>query len=231
MSGSLAATIQAAIQFGAAQAASVLGTNYSQYRPSGPTDPISSANLIQTLPAIFTADQSGQTIRPASLGKVDWWALVNMAQTKPSDYLVGTPNANGPGDIDTWFITTQYPDQPMAGVIKCTNTFNVLRPTGNTSYGTQPYGGDIVGDETPILTAFPGALMQGTKGEKADSILPGDVRMPWYYIFLPSVLSSGAIVQIMAADVITDDYGRRYKVSSCELSPTGWRLSAILAQT
>lgn len=233
MSATLAATIQSAIQFGMAQAANVLGSGYTQYRANGVNNPTGGGCYIGTLPAIFTADPKGQVIVPVALGKNAWWAILPTAQTQVGDYLVGTPGAQAPGDLDTWFITSQFPDQALAGCIKCTNVFSVLRPPGNANIGAQPYGGDIPGAETPILTGWPGGLLQGTKGEKGDSVLPGDVRMPWYYIFLPAYANpaTNAVVLIEAADVITDDFGRRYKVSSCELTTAGWRLTAILAQT
>ena len=77
------------------------------------------------------------------------------------------------------------------------------------------------------MTQWPALIDIGTKGEKGDTNLPGDVRLGWYRVLLPNCPGS----TIEAFDVINDNLDRRYKVSSVELTELGWRLTAMLAQT
>jgi hypothetical protein len=225
MSGSLEAVIQSQIYFGYKQAASVLGQPFQQYRATSAFNPVGPACFVQNLNAFFSADPDFKNNGAPKPGKTDWWALVDGSQTAVYDYLVG-PFTEVPGDSNTWFITSQDPMKSI-GVTRCNGAVSVLRPSGNPSFGAQPYGGDATSTEIPIMTNWPAAIVQGTKGEKGDSTLPGDVRMPWYSIQFPAF--GTAVVE--AADVINDDLGRRYKISSCELTNTGWRLTAILAET
>lgn len=220
MSGS----IQAAIYNGYGVGAKALqGNSYGVYRASGAANPIAAPNLVATLPAVFDTTPDFKLLAAPLAGKNIWYVLVDGTQTKVGDYLVGTHSTFG--NPDTWFISAMYPLQSIQA-IQCNATLTVYHPEGAAGFGSQPYGGTPP-PSTPILTAWPGSVVQGTKGEKGDSQLPRDVRMPWFSIFLPAV--SGVTIQ--AADVIADTQGRRFEVSSAELTPAGWRLTAILAQT
>lgn len=225
MSGSIEAAIQAAIYTGYKQAANILGLPFAQYRAQTAFNPTGPACFVQNLNAWFSADADFKTNNVPKLGKSDWWCLVDGGQTAVGDYLIGAPTGV-PGVSNTWFVSAQEPLKSI-GVIRCNGSISVLRPAGNPGFGSQPYGGDATSTLIPIMTAWPASIIQGTKGEKGDSVLPGDVRMPWYNIQFPAYSN----VQVEAADVINDDMGRRYKISSCELTVAGWRLTAILAET
>jgi hypothetical protein len=225
MSGSLQAVIQGQIYAGYRQAAAVLGTTFAQYRATSAFNPTGPACFVQNLNAFFSVDPEFKSNGVTADGKADWWCLIDGRQTAVYDYIVGPPS-EVPGSSNTWFISSQEPMKSV-GVTRCNNIISVLRPAGNPGFGAQPYGGDATSTLVPIMTNWPAAILQGTKGEKGDSVLPGDVRMPWYAIQLPAF----ATAVIEAADVINDDLGRRYKISSCELTSSGWRLTAILAET
>ncbi len=213
-----ATLLQAKIYQGYADAAIRLGTLYSQYRPSGVSAPIASGNLLGTILVAFDAAASFNFGRPALYAKPVWYALLDGTQTVVGDYLVG--------EAGTYFIAAQEPLLPIAAVL-CNRTVSVLRPAGNTGVGAQPYGGDTAATETPVMTTWPASILQGTKGEKGDVALPGDIRQPWYAILLPAWPG----VLIDTADVLNDDLGRRMKVSGAELTNLGWRLTAELALT
>ena len=72
-----------------------------------------------------------------------------------------------------------------------------------------------------ILTAWPVALLPGTKGEANDARLPGAVRAPWGVIYMP--VPPG--VTINEYDLIIDDRGFRYIVSTCSLAKEGYYLT------
>jgi hypothetical protein len=212
----LQATIQAAIYNGYQQAANVLGAPFDLFRPDGANTPIQQANRVGTFNVSF--DASVYTFgKPNLYAKPVWYALIDGGQLVVGDYLQG--------DSGTFFVATLQPLLPIA-CVSCNATLNVLRPYSAPGVGALPYGGDIRSEEVPVMTAFPGSLLAGTKGEKGDVVLPGDVRMPWYAALLPDIG-----VEIKTADVMTDDLGRRFKVSSCERTDLGWRLTVMLAQT
>jgi len=88
-------------------------------------------------------------------------------------------------------------------MVDCNRTVSLLRPAQQSGVGAQGYGG-------------------GT-----DVGLPGDVKTPWWIVLLPQ----WAGVTLRTSDIITDDLGRRYVISSAELTDLGWRLTAMQAQT
>jgi len=45
--------------------------------------------------------------------------------------------------------------------------------------------GDITADETALITGWPASIVQGTKGEKGEVNIPGDIRLSWFNIILP----------------------------------------------
>ena len=78
-------------------------------------------------------------------------------------------------------------------------------------------------NEIAYATGFPCSILQGTKGEKNDAGLPGDTRLPWWVILVPA-----SVGNIKYGDLILDDLGRRYVVSSPELTDLGYRITASM---
>ncbi len=209
--------IQSLVNRGYALSAQRVGLPHNQFRPSGPGNPLVPANLVQTLPAAFSADNYAFR-RPQAYATPVWTALVDGSQTQVGDYLVGAA---------TWFVAAQDPLLPIE-VVQCNATGSFVRPSAaGRGGGRQGYGGDVKSTEASLLTAWPMALLQGTKGERGDVPLPGDVRMPWFTAFLPSVGG----VELLTDDILLDGDGHRYKLSSTEKSPRGWRLTLMLAES
>jgi hypothetical protein len=219
MSGS----IQTAIYLGYAQLANVIGQPFQQFRPLSVNAPTGPACFVQTLNAVFDARSDFKFAGTPIIGKSAWYVAVDGTQTAAGDFLIGPMNG---GDINTWFISDQVPMQPI-GAVKCNGVISIYRPAGNPGFGAQPYGGDAVSTLIPIMLNWPCSILQGTKGEKGDSQLPGDVRMPWFALQFPGYKN----IQVAAGDVLVDDLGRRFKTSSAEVTHRGWRLTAILAET
>jgi hypothetical protein len=215
----LADTIQKQVWKGYALAGGILGTAVTQYRPSGPLDPLSPGNIVSiTLKASFDPD-TYKYGKSGLYGKPIWYALVDGSQIETGDYL-RTPAG------DTYFVAALQHLLPIA-CVRCDRTIWVRRPFSADGVGALSYGGDEAGQETAIMSGWPASVLQGTKGGQGEVKLPGDERMPWYVVLLPAVPE----VQIKSFDVLADDLGRRYKVSSAELTGLGWRLTAALAQT
>lgn len=216
MSQSLEAAIQAAIFEGYALAAGVVGLTFSQYRPTSAANPICARNFLTSLPAAFSVDNYAFK-KPPTYGKPERQALIDGSQTQVGDCLVGAR---------TYFIAAMDPLEPISAV-ECNHVVNILRPpaTGRGG-GLQPYGGATESTETPILTAWPASVLNGTKVERGDIGLPDDVRQPWVAVLVPAIVGT----EILTDDVMTTDLGDRYKVSSAELTSRGWRLTAMLAE-
>lgn len=214
--------IQAKVWRGYAIAASKLASpvtgQFNHYRPNGIADPLATINLYGALAAAFDDKPNYQFAVPNLYGHPERYALIDGSLILPGDYLT-----NG---TETYFVAAMPALMPIV-VMTCNLVLTVKRPFSAPGVGMLPYGGDTASQETPVMTNWPGWCQIGTKGEVGSTNLPGDVRSGWYQILLPALAGT----KIEAADVIDDNLGRRYKVSSCELSQLGWRLTAMLAET
>lgn len=218
MSGS---TIRDYIYGGYAVAAGVLGDAYQQFRPQSLGAVLAPANYLGTINAAFDGTPAFQFAATAAYGKPIWYVLIDGRQTQPGDYFVGAAG--------TFYIASQQPTEPIMAIL-CPRVISVRRPAANTGLGAQPYGGDIEVDEVPIITQWPAAVMQGTKGEKGDTTLPGDVRLPWFDVRVAALNGGVGDAEVQTSDIIYDDLGRRFKISSPEITNLGWRFSALLAE-
>lgn len=213
-----AATLQNRIYKGYGKAALRIGPVYSLYRPSSANNPIIAGNLVtSSLNASFNA-QDMTYGKPNVYGKALWYALVDGTQTKVGDYLVGADK--------TVFIAAMQQALPILAV-ECNRTISVHRPAQQGAVGAVGYGGNTASAETMLMQSWPASVLQGTKGEKNETNLPGDVRTPWWVVLLPSW--SG--VSLRTSDTITDELSRRYVISSAELTDLGWRITCQQAQT
>lgn len=206
-----AAALRSKIYGGYAKAATRIGQSYIHYRPTAALTPLSTA-----LPSIFASFNAEDFTygRPNKYGKPTWFGVFDGGLTAVGDYLVGPEG--------TFFIAAQQIHLPIL-CVECNRTIKIMRPQQQTGVGAVGYGGDIAANETVLMSGWPASVLQGTKGEKGDSVLPGDTRNPWWSILLPSF----AGVTIRSRDVITDDLNRRYVVSSAELTDLGYRLTAM----
>ena len=206
-----AATLQGKIYDGYSKAAERIGLATSIFRPASATTPL--ASLIGTTFASFT--QNLEYSKFNKYGNSTWTALHDGSLTTPGDYMI---NSEG-----TWFIGAQQLTLPILAV-QCNRVISVLRPTQPTGVGAVGYGGDIVGTEAVLMQGWPASVLQGSKGEKNPAGIPGDERLPWWELLFPSF--PGVILN--TSDVITDDLGRRYIISSPELTDLGWRIVASM---
>lgn len=215
MSGS---QFEAVFNIGPTICGSILGSPYKQYRPSGANNPLGPDNLLATISGWITADKAGKGNTAANYAKPVWFGMFDPTQTQVGDYLVGP--------LGTFFIASQNVPQPFQ-VVLCNHLVSITQPAIQTSFGAQPYGGDIVGTEIPLAAEWPCSMLQGTKGEQGTSRLPGDVKQPWDIILLPPIPG----VNLRNNFIATDETSQRHIMSSTELSALGWRITAALATT
>lgn len=211
------ARLQDRVYKGYGKAAQYIGLPFAQHRPVGATNPLTASPLNAALLASFNAEDMKYG-RPNKYGKATWYCLADGRLLQVGDYLIG----NG----QTFFIAALQSILPILAV-ECNTTLNITRPQVQTQVGgITDYEGTTAANESPLMTGFPASVLQGSKGEKGDFQLPGDVRNAWWIVLFPY-----AGVTLRSGDLIYDFIGRRYVISSAELTDAGWRLTAIQGQT
>ena len=211
------AAIQGHIWRGYAKAAQRIGADYQFYRPASGAFP---GSAIAMLPVSLNAEDMKYG-RPNKYGKPTWFALVDATGLRAGDYFVGPQG--------TFFLAAIQPLLPILAV-ECNRTVSLSRVQAPSGVGAQGYSGMTARNEIAYASGVPCSILQGTKGEKGDAGLPGDTRLPWWSILMPA--SADASLDgspVNYGDLITDDLGRRYTVSSTELTDLGYRLTAALA--
>lgn len=227
--------IQNAIYYGGAVAAEILSAPHQHFRPAavgldgggldsgGTLDPstgpaLDPANrILPDLP--FIADRTPGNFgfkSPSGYGKATWQALVDGSKVQVGDYLVG--------DSGTWFIAAMQRLPPIL-VVQCNGVLSLKRRAGVSGFGDpSEYSSDT---ERAIFTSWPCSMLTKSRGEAGATQLPTDVKSPWIEVLLPDVPG----IQIEFADVLTDETGTRYTVSSTEHTDLGWRLLVAESKT
>jgi hypothetical protein len=232
---SKAASIQGKIWKGYGKTASIIGMDYTFYRPStgymlledgtkmlledgqalltggGPT--FIGAELLVRSVSLNAEDMAYK--KPNKYGKATWYAVVDGNGLKVGDYFIGTEG--------TFFIAAMQLMLPIL-VVECNRTISLFRPQLQSGKGAQPYSGMTTQNEKPIVQGVPCSILQGTKGEKSEVALPGDTRSPWWTLLVPA-----SVGRIKIDDLLIDDLGQRYVVSSPELTDLGYRLTCMMA--
>lgn len=211
------ATINAKVWAGYAKAANIIGTEYQHFRPSSATNPLASGNAMAPLMVSLNADDP-KYARPEVYGKATWYAVADGSQLQIGDYIVGIEG--------TLFIAAMQQMLPIY-VVDCNRTVSVLRVSmGASSEGFVGQSGDTPSTEAVLMSGWPASIRQGGKAEQNGVRLPTDVKTPGWAILLPAWTG----VALRTSDIVTDDLGRKYLVSSAELTEMGWRIVATQAQ-
>ena len=213
------ATLNGLINQGRAITATQVGLPCNQFRPITAAEPL--GNQIGTINAAFNA-ADGKYMKPQLYGKAVWFSDVDGRLTLPGDYLERI------SDSATWFIAAQQQLLPIVAV-ECNRSVSVQRQAPPaTSAGVLPYQGIIA--PTTILggegNLWPASILTDSKPLPATGI-PSGVKDAGWRILLPSSIS----VTLLAADLVTDDLGRRFIVGAAELTDLGWRINATELHT
>jgi hypothetical protein len=210
------ALVQAKVNYGFGKAAAAVGSLCQWYRPSGTGPAIGGASWIGTLPVLFDTAADMLQKQPSRYAKDDdWYGAFDATSVCVGDYFTDPK-------LGTFFVAALEYLKP-ARLVRCNRVVTVTLP-GSQPPGPTYYGGDVLTAEEVLLSGWPASIVQGTKGEKGEVMIPGDIRLPWFNIILP--LSVGE--QIKTADNMTDDQAIpiRYTVSSAEQTLLGWRFTA-----
>ena len=211
----LQSVIQRAINLGYGQTGTLIGTPYRHHRPA-----LNGAISIETwLGSInLSVAQNGNFMKPGKVGNDEWYGYYDATAVAPGDYFT-----NGER---TYFVASQQPLLPYL-LVFCERTITLSTVSQTAGGGTGSYGGDASSNGTNLLTAWPASIVQGSRGERGDITLPDDVRSPWWTIRLPA--TPGLVIQ--NSMFIYDDLGRRYSISSAEITEYGVRITAKQDQT
>lgn len=204
--------LQDRINRGLGTAARVIGVVCDAYRPGSPSEPLQPTNRYLRLTAAFNA-QDPHFVRTNSFGTAVWYGVFDAAYTQPGDYLVEHVSGTA------WFIAAQQPLLP-ALCVKANRVVSFGRAAAPQRGGTNTYGGVTQQSSTPVLTEWPASVLVATPTELSQAGLPGDVRLGSFSVLLPAW--NGTVLR--PGDLMTDDIGRNFAVSTAELSEFGWRL-------
>jgi hypothetical protein len=210
--------LQGKVYYGYAQSAKRIGLPFQQYRPINAMAAVDEHSLVGSILASFNA-QDMKYGKASAYGKPVWFCLADGRVLAVGDYLIG----NG----STYFIAGMQPLLPILAV-ECNRVMSFFRPQQQVGVGQAGYGGNTVASQRPIAEGFPASVLQGTKGERNDTAMPGDVKVPWWAVLIPTLPGDA---QLRTDDVAIDEHGRRYVLASCEQTDLGWRLTAAEAGT
>lgn len=201
--------LQDVISRGLGTAARHIGATCHAFRPSSAIEPLAPENRYLRLTAAFTQDNLSFR-SPVGYGHATWSGIFDSAYTRPGDYLTG------PAGI--FFISAQQALLPTICVL-ATRTVSITRAIAPDVVGINPYGGLVSSTATPVITAWPASILFAGSGAPGD--LPGDASVPTWTILLPSTPAP-----LKSADLVADDRGFSYVISSAELTSLGWRILA-----
>lgn len=205
--------LQDLIYRGMGRAALQAGQLHDAFRPNGNANPCAASNRYLQLRCAFNAADP-RFARANTYGHPVWYGVFDSAYTQPGDYLVERDTGR------TFFIASQPPLLPVVTVL-AERIVSVLRPAGPAGFGVQAYGGVEIAAATPLLSDWPASMIEGGHGGGARYAgdLPADVRLAAFTLLLPTL--PGIVPRV--EDLVTDDLGRNFVVSSAELSELGWR--------
>lgn len=105
----------------------------------------------------------------------------------------------------------------------------ITRPNPTTGVGALGYQGLLKTNETILFTDIPASIQgRGSTAQRAG--IPGDAKStPVWVVIIPLMYcSNGSIIE---RDIITDDLGNRYQVSSAYWNSLGYQAECEKLQT
>ena len=139
---------------------------------------------------------NGQYNTPNKPGQAYWQVMLDGTQVAVGDYLVGTPG--------TFYVAAKQPLLPILAV-GCNRTVSITQ-----------------GGTTPVAVGWPTSiLLESSRGDMPLEDIAGNPASPHWYCLLPVVTG----INIDVADLVTDDRGRNYLITSAEASEFGWRIT------
>jgi hypothetical protein len=209
--------LQDRLYLGLGLSARHVGRSADAYRPAGPFDPLNKQNRFLRLPAVFVPPKGGSGTTNG-YGQPLWHGVFDASYTRAGDYLaLGT---------EIFFIASQAPLLPVLCVL-ANRTISISRPSIQTAWGTNPYGGFTADSSSALMSLWPASVLGEDRSSSVATGLPTDQTIPYWNILVPA--PSGVI--LTPGDLITDDLGRSAFIAGSELTDLGWRITAKMATT
>ncbi|MBO4120281.1 hypothetical protein J5T34_05945 [Cupriavidus gilardii] len=207
-----AAKLQGKIYSGYAKAAKRIGYVYDVFRPTSAADPLT--KKVASLNASFSARE--WTYTKANLpDRPYWYCLIDGGQTAVGDYLVR--------DQNVYFVAGMQSELPILAV-QCNGSVWMSRPATDDQVGDVGYGGSCAHTDTPIIgtpggAGWPASILFGGRTRRYEP-LPASADEHGFRILLPASIPT----VVRAADMLTDDLGRRFQVAGAERTEQLWQL-------
>lgn len=204
-----AATLQDRIYSGYGKAALRIGTSYEIFRSSTAIDPLSSGN--SQGPILVGVDQNYKYVSPAKYGDETWQILADGRSLMTFDYLVGTA---------TYFICSMQDLLPIL-VNQCNRMLTISRPFEENGGGYTGYSGYLPSTSTVLMQNCPATVLENSKGDPNSAKLPTSSKTPYFRIYIPFFG-----VDLKIGDIVQNELGERFVITSNEKTDMGWRLIA-----
>ena len=205
----------AALGFGIA--GGILGSPYTQYRPTTASNPLT--NVVQTISAAFDIVPGFKFAGPAQWGKPTRFGLFDATNVAIGDYFVG--------QNQTLFVSAFQLYEPPELVL-CNATVSISSPGSDTLPGeSQTYGGRTDATDVVLATGWPVSILIKQKGDMDPVKLPEDVRAASFEVLMPNIPG----VQMQPTWRLNDGTGNVYLVNAVELTAYGYRLLASFETT
>ena len=205
---------------GMGQAALHIGEANDAFRPRGPIQPLSPANLLLRLNVAFHGEDANWQ-RSARYGEAVWFAIHDTAYTRPGDYLRGPSG--------TFFIAAQPPLLPTVCVLT-NRRLRFARADGAQNPGANGYGGVQERTEMLLLDGWPASVLAAGEINRSTGALPGEPGPARWTVLLPAFDGPQAVT-LQQDDLMTDESDTRAVISAVERTELGWRLTATQAIT
>ena len=210
------ALVQMHVARGLGKAASILGANFAQYRPTAPLDPLLGGSSIGSLLCAF--DNPGLTLAlPIAPDNPYAILLADPGDVVVGDYLVGD---------DTYFVSRVQALQP-AWCVLCNMTLDILDTAQPTAAGTNAYGGVTSATNTLLARGWPMSVLSKTRGEADITKLPSDTRSAFFQVLLPAIPG----LEIGYGLCLRDAASQYYDIMSYQLTDYGYKLLVGIATT
>jgi len=220
MNGTL---LQTLVWKGGNRAAAHAGILYSQYRPTGPGNPLLTTPLSTAFSAAFLPNPKASKF--VGYGVATWQAILDGSQVLPGDYFVAGSGQNNPTE-QTFFIASMQPLLPIMAV-ETNETITVERSVTPGQVGLLPYGGERKSTMTTLLTDWPVSMLLKGKKEKNPTGLGSDTPQTEMEVLLPFI--QGVTPELWPGDFfVVPPMNVTYVAQNVELTDLGYRIRATL---
>jgi hypothetical protein len=109
-------------------------------------------------------------------------------------------------------------------------TVSIRRQVPQLTVGALPFGGNAPVLETVIISNVPCSIQFDRIGQSNPANLPTDTKNAmWLIIFAPSTVNTtGVLGTVTENDIVVDDLGKRYRVTSPDWQALGYTLHVML---